>query len=186
MTDLCYALLWWGCEVFNFALCHEEIHGMLGRTHTLFISRAAHIFPKMYEPPQNSGHVLRTQKWSAPQCKIESPGRDLASGICPSLVYLIPQTAKLFGWRNSRPACIPKYAPALWMFVTRGGTFVMSKIWLTLHTSLQTFRTLNLAPTQMLTSAVLCEDLSVHVLYRCTVDSKYEMTIWYWCCSIKG
>ena len=54
--------------------------------------------------------------------KFSPPGRDLSSGICASLVYLIPQTAKLFGWRNGRPACFPKYATALWMFVTRGGS----------------------------------------------------------------
>jgi hypothetical protein len=75
------------------------------------------------------------QKWSAPQCKIESPGRDLASGICASLAYLIPQTAKLFGWRNSRPACIPKYESALWMFVTWGGSHQSCGVQCMTHTS---------------------------------------------------
>jgi len=41
----------------------------------------------------------------------------------------------------------------------------------------QTFRTFTLAATQVLTSALMCEDLSVRVLHCCTVDRKDVMTV---------
>jgi len=133
---LCAVLV--NCEVLNFALCHEEIYGMLGRTHTLFISRGGgHRFFQKYTAHLQIlgtywGH--RNDRRHSP--KFSRPAATWVQGfVHPWFILFLRRLSYSGDVTAGRRASQSTHGPCgcLWREVA-ATSLVVSKTWLTLNT----------------------------------------------------